>query len=259
MDEIVKKTIKTGFELISGNLLFRGIKYPKIIGTERLEFVKKNFLENVVVKFEDSDVDNVEDLEDYEVLFEDLKRFIRRVELSQGIISSSIQTKEWRQKQEWYRGGKHNECEIYQRKLLKDFLGTDIPKCKFRLNTETNELCSKQSPLTENDGFEWTEDFDGYVDKYKIYINLKWVCDAGGAQTRTLREVYHFVKTQAEHLVQTKNKVYFINILDGDTSALFKSKFDYLLNKDRYNSIRQNIFVGDMLEFTRWFLGNFSD
>lgn len=49
MDKSVKQTIKTGFELIFGNLVFGEIKYRKIISQNRLEFVKKFFLENQVV------------------------------------------------------------------------------------------------------------------------------------------------------------------------------------------------------------------
>lgn len=57
--------------------------------------------------------------------------------------------------------------------------------------------------MSNNNGYEWTENFDGLIMKNfsKYYFNLKFVCDVGGAQTRTLREVYHFIKHQMEYLV----------------------------------------------------------
>ena len=35
------------------------------------------------------------------------------------ITHSKHHTKEWRKKQEWYNNGKRNECEIYQKDLIK--------------------------------------------------------------------------------------------------------------------------------------------
>ena len=34
------------------------------------------------------------------------------------ITPSILQTKQWRTNCSWYRGGKHNECEIYQRSII---------------------------------------------------------------------------------------------------------------------------------------------
>ena len=104
--------------------------------------------------------------------------------------------------------------------------------------------------MKKNDGFEWTEDFDGkIINNNKIcYFNLKFVCDKGGAQTRSLREVYHFISYQLEHLLKfnTTNK-YFINILDGDTCYNYMNI--YLKNKNKYSKIIKYIFIGNMKEF----------
>ena len=35
------------------------------------------------------------------------------------IQQSQNQNKEWRQSQKWYRNGKHNECEYYQRNIIE--------------------------------------------------------------------------------------------------------------------------------------------
>ena len=114
----------------------------------------------------------------------------------------------------------------------------------------------KKYPMKDIDGFEWTEDFDGFIAKndHSFYFNLKMICDAGGVQTRSLREVYHFVCVQLEHLLahNTPN-VHFINILDGDTSFRNIDKFQFLLSKPHYASVRNQVFVGDMKQFqTIW-------
>ena len=65
---------------------------------------------------------------------------------------------------------------------------------------------------------DYTEDFDGVqtVNNKKIYINLKCIVGKGGAQTRSLREVYWFIDGQLNVLKNTNDDVYFVNILDGD-------------------------------------------
>ena len=37
-----------------------------------------------------------------------------------------------------------------------------------------------------------------------FYFNLKFICGAGGAQTRSLREVYHFIRCQISHIQKNK-------------------------------------------------------
>jgi len=168
------------------------------------------------------------------------------------------QTKEWRKTQSWYKDGKHNECELFQRKQIETMLGVECAKTNMRFNTETCELQNMTRPLDHENGFEWTEDFDGLsiIDNNKFYFNLKFICDAGGAQTRSLREVYHFVKCQLEYLrlhSQDEVSVYFINILDGNTSMKHLSKFKYLIGKSNYNDISNKIFIGDMYTFNEWY------
>ena len=50
------------------------------------------------------------------------------------IPPSSYQTKLWRQKQKWYRGGKHNECELYQRDLIEKITKLPCNKSDKRFN-----------------------------------------------------------------------------------------------------------------------------
>jgi len=178
------------------------------------------------------------------------------------IIHSKNQTKDWRKSQSWYKGGKSNECEIYQRELIKDITKKECPKTNMRINLRTLDLVENTNPLTREDGFDWTEDFDGCQQNNgsELYFNLKMICDSGGAQTRSLREVYHFIEAQMEYLLKNQEKsIYFINILDGDTSYGQKEKFQYLLNLPEYATVIDRIFIDDMFMFKYWYHSNFSN
>ena len=173
------------------------------------------------------------------------------------ITKSMHQTKLWRQSQEWYKNGKSNECELFQRNLVENITNLKCSKSNIRLNAHTLSFIDKKFPMKNADGFDWTEDFDGFqeVGNLKLYMNFKMICDRGGSQTRTLREVYHFIKTQADYLVANPGikDIYFINILDGDESFRNMNKFTYLLSKEKYNFIKDHIFVGNMEEFSIMF------
>ena len=130
----------------------------------------------------------------------------------------------------------------------------ELNKTHDRLNLETNEIINNKTPMIYDDGYEWSENFDGKIinDIYTFYFNLKFVCDIGGTQTRTLRETYHFIKCQLEHLIKfDTKKIYFINILDGDTCYNNMNKYYYLLNKEKYRHIKKYIFIGSLYEFQK--------
>ena len=174
--------------------------------------------------------------------------------VSLNITKSENQTKVWRQTQSWYKNGKSNECELFQRNIVENITKLKCSKSNIRLNTDTLAFEDKKYPMKDIDGFDWTEDFDGYqeINNLKLYMNLKMICDKGGSQTRTLREVYHFVKTQLEYLLlhpEIKD-TYFMNILDGDESFRNMDKFKYLLSKEKYALVKNYIFVGNMEEFS---------
>jgi len=170
------------------------------------------------------------------------------------LTPSHKQTKTWRKNQEWYINGKHNECELYQRKLFEKIINKKCNKTNKRFNTN-HELLNKKNPMINEDDLEYTENFDGFF-KYhenKYYINFKFVCDNGGAQTRTLRETYLFINYQINHIIKYKTyNTYFINILDGDTSSKFMKYFDYLINKKNTLRKKKYIFVGDMYTFKNY-------
>lgn len=174
--------------------------------------------------------------------------------VSLNITKSENQTKVWRQTQSWYKNGKSNECELFQRNIVENITKLKCSKSNIRLNTDTLAFEDKKYPMKDIDGFDWTEDFDGYqeINNLKLYMNFKMICDKGGSQTRTLREVYHFVKTQLEYLLlhpEIKD-TYFMNILDGDESFRNMDKFKYLLSKEKYTLVKDYIFVGNMEEFS---------
>lgn len=171
------------------------------------------------------------------------------------ITPSSMQTQTWRQQQQWYINGKHNECELYQKKIIEQITNLPLEKTNKRIHTRTNKIYDMKQPMKSVDGFEYTENFDGYLfNNYnEYYFNLKVICNNGGAQTRTLRNVYHFISYQLEHLLKSHEynptPTYFINILDGDLSNKHMKKFYFLLDKPEYNSVQENVFIGDMKQF----------
>lgn len=174
------------------------------------------------------------------------------------IPASIYQTKIWRKNRSWYKNGKHNECELYQIRQIELIMKKPLKKTNDRINLESFDILQSKHPMIHNDGYEWTENFDGKANQ--CYFNLKFVCDSGGAQTRTLILTYNFIKAQLEYLKKhhkttkknakdiSKN-IYFINILDGDASYHNMPKFKFLLNKEYYKKIRKFIFVGSLHDF----------
>jgi len=176
------------------------------------------------------------------------RRYLQRAKITPSIN----QTKNWRKSQIWYDTGKKNECEKYQRALVETITNKKCSKTSDRINTENYNIINESRPLTRDDGFYWTEDFDGKQDN--LYYNFKMVVEPGGAQTRSLREVAHFVIAQLEYnLCHLDNIFYFVNILDGDESYKKYQQFYYILNKKKYKYVKNFIYVGDMFGFIDWY------
>ena len=87
--------------------------------------------------------------------------------VSLNITKSEHQTKVWRQTQTWYKNGKSNECELFQRNIVENITKLKCSKSNIRLNTDTLAFEDKKYPMKDIDGFDWTEDFDGYQ-KYEV-------------------------------------------------------------------------------------------
>jgi hypothetical protein len=178
------------------------------------------------------------------------------------VIGGSLITKEKRQEifGQVAGGAGSRVPEDYQRKKIVDGTGFACPKTNIRINLRTNTLKNIAHPNTKEDGFDYSEDFDGVqtVHTNKVYINLKCIVGKGGVQTRSLREVYRFVEGQLNSLRSVEN-IYFANILDGDEAHSTLSKFAYLLNLPEFASVKNKVYVGDLKGYFDWFKSMFSD
>lgn len=163
------------------------------------------------------------------------------------VVPHHVQTKSWRQLQPWYSSGKHSECERYQFAVLSAYCGVCLEKRRgLRLNVESAEMRVILHPNKANELLQWTEDFDGEVrvGSRQFLFNLKFVCGSGGAQTRSMREVYHFIKAQTRFAKDNVNGVAFVNILEGDGVGPFMVELKELASP--------RVFVGDMVDFQAW-------
>jgi len=187
-----------------------------------------------------------------------IQRWIRSVfRMNILITGSQYQTKDWRKARAWYDNGKRNECEKYQIRIIQLITQIQIETTDNRIKMDSSlSLINIKNPIRHDDGFEYTENLDGVqrYGHYHLYYNLKFVCDSGGAQTRTLREVYHFIRYQLQLLLKGDINMYFINILDGDNSYKSMNKFKYLQSKPEYAHIKKYVFIDDMQQFQVFWL-----
>jgi hypothetical protein len=171
----------------------------------------------------------------------------------ESIIPGSHITKEKRQEifGRASGGASTTNHENYSRSKIKEHTGTECPKTNIRINLRTHTLKDIACPNKYDDGFDYSEDFDGvqvFGDR-KVYINLKCVVGQGGSQTRSLREVYWFIEGQ----LRTEEKdVFFANILDGDEAHSCMSKFQHLLSLPEFESSRKKVYVGDLRGYFDW-------
>jgi len=178
------------------------------------------------------------------------------------VIPGSLITKEKRQELfgQVAGGAGSRKPEEFQRQHIIDGTGVDCPKTNIRINLRTNTLKDIAHPNTQNDGFDYSEDFDGIqvVHSKKVYINLKCIVGKGGAQTRSLREVYWFVEGQLHTLCSLEN-VYFANILDGDEAHSTMSKFEYILSLPTFETVKNRVYIGDLKGYFDWFKTSIAD
>lgn len=175
-----------------------------------------------------------------------------------GVLDGCKYTKDKRQ--ELYgqvAGGEGStKPEKYQRKIIE--IGTARPckKTNTRINWRTNEMVEKSQPMRKDDGFDYTEDFDGkqMFGENTVLVNLKSIVGGGGSQTRTLRdECYSFVNAQLTYLVKTKRTdCYFANIFDGDQAAEKMRMFHYLLKLPEFSAVKKYVYVGDLKGYFSW-------
>jgi hypothetical protein len=181
---------------------------------------------------------------------------VSEVIIPEGVIDGCLYTKDKRH--ELYgmvAGGSGSmKPEAFQRKKIEEGTGLLCNKTDMRINWRKNEMVVNRRPMCNDDGYDYTENFDGILDKEgkKIWINLKSVVGEGGSQTRALRDQsYHFVEAQLKHIL-SGGECFFANIFDGDEAAENMGKFRHLLKLPVYSSIK-NVYVGDLKGFFAWF------
>jgi hypothetical protein len=179
----------------------------------------------------------------------------------EGIIAGSLLDKDTRHEifKKVAGGAGSMEPEKFQRSMIEKGTGLSCKKTDTRINLRTNTLRDVPHPNKEIDGFDYSEDFDGQQDikGAKVLINLKCIVGKGGAQTRSLREVYWFVEGQF-HVLKADPTVHFANILDGDEAHAVLPKFQYLANLPEFVPLRNRIYIGDLKGYFEWVAKTFS-
>lgn len=150
-------------------------------------------------------------------------------------------------------GNGSRKPEDFQRQKITEGTGFKCGKTNMRINLRTKTMREIAHPNTKEYGFDYSEDFDGIqiINDIKIYINLKCIVGKGGAQTRSLREVYWFIEGQLNILKENK-EIYFANILDGDEASSCMPKFNYMLSLPEFDSVKSNVYVGDLKGYFDW-------
>lgn len=186
-----------------------------------------------------------------------MKRYISKLTVQmETIIEGRLITKEKRQEMfEQVAGGAGSrKPEDYQRAKIIEVTGIPCPRTHMRINLRTNQMKVVTQPNTSEDGFDYSEDFDGVqsINGKLIYLNLKCIVGTGGSQTRSLREVYWFINGQLNCL-KSDEKLYFANILDGDEAHSALDKYAYLIRNIEDDKLKTRIYVGDLLGYLSWF------
>ena len=164
------------------------------------------------------------------------------------IVSGSEMTKDWRHKTlskgKFMGGASSMTNENWQRLCVEQITGKKCEKTNLRLNLDNATMMELTRPSTRDDELDWSEDFDGRIVNKKEYLyNFKMVIGTGGGQTRTIRELYHFIKCQFVFLKDNPDtEIVFINILDGDSMSAKLHRFIELKTKF---SEHARIFIGD--------------
>jgi len=144
--------------------------------------------------------------------------------------------------------------EIFQRGVIERETGIPCPKTNTRINLRTHTLHSIACPNIHENGFDYSENFDGIqqVGNNKVFVNLKCIVGVGGSQTRSLREVYWFVEGQINIVLKTSG-ILFANILDGDTAHAALKHFMYQSNLPNFSDYKSKIYIGDLRGYLMWF------
>lgn len=149
-------------------------------------------------------------------------------------------------------GSDSMKLENYQRFHIVNGTGAECSRTNMRIDLRDGTLVNLPR-LPKKEKFEYTENFDGMqlLNGKTIYINMKFVSGEGGAQNRTIQNVYSFVKGQLAVLLQGTD-VYFGNVLDGDKADKSMECFEYLLSRKEFSSVKDRVYVGDLKSYIDW-------
>lgn len=180
----------------------------------------------------------------------------------EGVIDGRLITKEKRQEMfgKIAGGGGSRKPEEYQKKQIVEGTGRPCHTTHTRINWRKNEMMENSQPMRKEDGFDYTENFDGkqIFAENTLWINLKSVVGTGGSQTRTLRdECYPFVNAQLDYLLKSKKtNCFFANIFDGDEASAKMKMFHYLIGLPEFSTVKKYVYVGDLKGYFAWVNSN---
>ena len=207
---------------------------------------KGDIIKSIQKHIDENDMDN------------DEKKTPFNIVCPEDVMDGSLFTKETRQ--ELYGkvagGGGSRKPEEYQKEQIALGTGRPCNTTQTRINWRKNEMMENSQPMRNEDGFDYTENFDGKQTfaPNTVWINLKSVVGKGGSQTRTLRdECYRFIDAQLNYLLKSKNTdCFFANIFDGDEASSKMKMFHYLLELPEFLTVKKYIYVGDLKGYFAW-------
>jgi hypothetical protein len=143
--------------------------------------------------------------------------------------------------------------EDFQLQKIMEGTGFNCDKTNIGINLRTKMLVKIDHLDTKDDSFDYSENFYGVqvINNIKIYINLKYIVGEEKDQDSLLRETYRFIKGQLK-VLQTNKDIFFANILEGDEPSFYMPKFEYLLSLPEFQSVKSNVYVGDLRRYFLW-------
>lgn len=199
---------------------------------------------------------------EYPIIIKRLKKKKLDIKCPDDVIAGYLITKELRHDQHGIvaGGGGSMNPEIYQRSKIVEGTGVPCSPTIVRINKRTGQMHDIAHPMKHENGFDYTENFDGMqkLGEKTIWINLKSVVGKGGSQTRTLRdECYPFVDAQLNYLLATSlTTCFFANIFDGEEAHTRMPMFNYLLNLPQFKNVKKYVYVGDLKNYFDWLKSN---
>ena len=146
--------------------------------------------------------------------------------------------------------------EKYQRAKLVEGTGLPCNKTNIRINKRRRVMVEIPHPMRHDDGYDYTENFDGMqiIGDRCVFYNLKCVVGTGGSQTRTLRdECAPFVEAQLQYLLaHPEDTALFVNVFDGDEAADAMRHFAYIKALPEYAPVTERVYVGDLQGTFTW-------